>query len=257
MLTQSVSASQKQKTNVLQSSYGVKPLRKRLANMHFYDWNIGDYAKKTQHLTNDEDLAYRRLLDMYYDTESKITHCLATLSRRLRIDEKSIKNVMDEFFPGGINKHADEKISEYHIYLARQALNGSKGGRPKHKPTANPPLTQNNPVPSQPLTTNHEPVTTKPNIKPLSEYSDEFEEFWKAYPKKTGKGGAYASWKKLHPPAKQVLKSLGWQINSEQWKKENGQFIPNPATYLNQRRWEDGGAAEYSHDDFMKRVGAK
>lgn len=138
--------------------------------MHFYDFNIGDYAKKTQHLTNDEDLAYRRLLDMYYDTEQPITHCLSTLSRRLRIDEKSIKNVLEEFFPNGKNKHADEKISEYHAYLLKQSENGKKGGRPKNqvvatsfengiKPTDNPPLSQNNPVPSQPLTTNHLPLT--------------------------------------------------------------------------------------------------
>jgi uncharacterized protein YdaU (DUF1376 family) len=139
--------------------------------MHFYDFNIGDYAKKTQHLTNDEDLAYRRLLDLYYDSENPITHCLATLSRRLRIDEKSIKNVIDEFFPDGINKHADEKIAEYHAYLLKQSENGKKGGRPKNqevaikiedeiKPTDNPPLSQNNPVPTQPLTT--KPLTTKP-----------------------------------------------------------------------------------------------
>ena len=138
--------------------------------MHFYDFNIGDYAKKTQHLTNDEDLAYRRLLDMYYDTESKITHGLATLSRRLRIDEKSIQNVLDEYFPDGVNKHADEKIAEYHAYLLKQSENGKKGGRPKNqgvaitlegnnKPIDNPPLSQNNPVPSQLLTTNHEPLT--------------------------------------------------------------------------------------------------
>jgi len=127
--------------------------------MHFYEFNIGDYAKKTQHLTNEEDLAYRRLLDMYYDTENPVlTTGLATLSRRLRVDEKALQNVLDEFFPDGKNKHADEKIKEYHEYLIRQKTNGSKGGRPKHKPTANPVLTQNNPVPSQPLTT--KPLTT-------------------------------------------------------------------------------------------------
>ncbi len=77
--------------------------------MHFYDFNIGDYAKKTQHLTNDEDLAYRRALDMYYDTEQPlpITHGLATLSRRLRVNEKALQNVIEEFFPEGKNRHAD------------------------------------------------------------------------------------------------------------------------------------------------------
>ena len=126
--------------------------------MHFYDFNIGDYAKKTRHLTNDEDLAYRRLLDMYYDTEQPITHRLATLSRLLRTDENSVKNVMDEFFPDGKNRHCDEVIAEYHTYCEKQKLNGSKGGRPKHKPTDNPVVSQNNPVPSQPLPTNHLPL---------------------------------------------------------------------------------------------------
>lgn len=133
--------------------------------MHFYEFNIGDYAKKTQHLTNEEDLAYRRLLDLYYDTEKPVlSGGLATLSRRLRVSEESLKNVLNEFFPDGKNKHADEKIAAYHIYLLKQSENGKKGGRPKNqhvtitsenvsKPTDNPPLSQNNPVPSQPLTT--------------------------------------------------------------------------------------------------------
>jgi uncharacterized protein YdaU (DUF1376 family) len=134
--------------------------------MHFYDFNIGDYAKKTQHLTNEEDLAYRRALDMYYDTEQPfdITSGLATLSRRLRVSEKSLKIVIEEFFPDGKNKHADEKISEYHAYLERQKLNGSKGGRPKHRNIENPVVSQNNPVPSQPLPTNHEPLTNNKTI---------------------------------------------------------------------------------------------
>ena len=40
--------------------------------MHYYQFSIGDYKAATGHLSNEEDLAYRRLLDMYYDTESKI-----------------------------------------------------------------------------------------------------------------------------------------------------------------------------------------
>lgn len=231
--------------------------------MHFYDFNIGDYAKKTQHLSNEEDLAYRRALDIYYDTEKPLpineSGGLTTLSRRLRVGIEALQNVINEFFPDGVNKHADEKIAEYHAYLSKQSANGKRGGRPKTKgikPTDNPPLSQNNPVPSQPLTT--KPLTTnQKESKPLSEYSDEFEEFWMVYPKKTGKGGAYSSWRKQHPPAKQVLKSLEWQIKSEDWTKQGGQYIPLPATYLNQRRWEDGGT-DYSKpfdvNEFIKKA---
>lgn len=110
--------------------------------MHFYEWDIGAYAKKTQHLSNEEDLAYRRALDLYYDTEKPLlTDGLATLSRRLRVDEESLKRVLDEFFPDGKNKHAEEKIAAYYAYIAKQAANGKLGGRPKRtqaKPTAKP-----------------------------------------------------------------------------------------------------------------------
>jgi hypothetical protein len=72
-------------------------------------------------------------------------------------------------------------------------------------------------------------------------YTPEFEKFWQAYPRKTGKGDAAKSWNKLGPPpsAEQWKAALAWQSESLQWTKDGGQFIPMPATYLNQRRWED------------------
>jgi hypothetical protein len=67
-----------------------------------------------------------------------------------------------------------------------------------------------------------------------------FAEFWLAYPKKVGKGAAESSWKKHRPSLPAVLLAIGQQAKSEQWAKDGGQFIPNPATWLNQKRWEDG-----------------
>lgn len=69
-----------------------------------------------------------------------------------------------------------------------------------------------------------------------------FDEFWKAYPKKVGKGAARKAWGKVKQPATVlplILKALEWQKASEQWTKDKGQYIPNPATYLNETRWED------------------
>jgi uncharacterized protein YdaU (DUF1376 family) len=40
--------------------------------MHYYQFNIGDYQSHTAHLTDMEDLAYRRLLDWYYLHELSI-----------------------------------------------------------------------------------------------------------------------------------------------------------------------------------------
>ena len=66
-----------------------------------------------------------------------------------------------------------------------------------------------------------------------------FDEFWSAYPRKTGKGDAEKSWIKMRPPLADVLAALEWQRTQESWTKDRGQFIPMPSTYLNQKRWLD------------------
>lgn len=84
-------------------------------------------------------------------------------------------------------------------------------------------------------------------------YSDDFEKFWKAYPKKVGKGGAYRAYKNIKAVKTllpDMLDSLEKHKNSEQWKRNNGQFIPNPQTWLNQRRWEDEVIIRDEHKPF-------
>jgi hypothetical protein len=77
-----------------------------------------------------------------------------------------------------------------------------------------------------------------------------FETFWKLYPKKVGKDAARKSWDKLKAKAETlslITDALAWQVESDQWKKEGGQFIPNPSTYLNQARWLDQPLAKQSN----------
>jgi hypothetical protein len=66
-----------------------------------------------------------------------------------------------------------------------------------------------------------------------------FGEFWQAYPKKVGKDAAYKSWVKVKARIDDVMPALTWQKESDQWQRNDGQYIPNPATYLNQGRWQD------------------
>lgn len=86
---------------------------------------------------------------------------------------------------------------------------------------------------------------SNPNPNPESESKTRetrFDEFWSAYPRKQGKGAAEKAWGKIKPNAKvfdQIMSAVESQKHCEQWQKHNGQFIPNPATWLNQRRWED------------------
>ena len=69
-----------------------------------------------------------------------------------------------------------------------------------------------------------------------------FEEFWKAYPKKKAKEAARKAWVKLKPDealGKEIIQAVMESAKSKDWLKENGKYIPYPATYLNGKRWED------------------
>jgi hypothetical protein len=71
---------------------------------------------------------------------------------------------------------------------------------------------------------------------------ESFALFWKAYPKKMAKAQAQKSFDKILKDGTDlddILKGLEDSKKSEQWQKDNGQFIPYPATWLNQGRWED------------------
>jgi hypothetical protein len=68
-----------------------------------------------------------------------------------------------------------------------------------------------------------------------------FEDFWRAYPRKTAKAKARKAWADLTsaPDRSVILKALEWQCRQPDWRKEDGKFIPYPASWLNGRRWED------------------
>lgn len=80
-----------------------------------------------------------------------------------------------------------------------------------------------------------------PQAKPADKLS-KFNDFWKQYPKKVAKGAAEKAWQKLKLTddlLTQILSAIEKQKKSFEWTKDNGAYIPNPATWLNQRRWED------------------
>jgi hypothetical protein len=69
-----------------------------------------------------------------------------------------------------------------------------------------------------------------------------FDEWYRNYPRKVAKGAARKAWEKtekIRPPLEKMLKVLELQKKTEQWRSEGGKYIPHPATYLNQERWDD------------------
>lgn len=115
--------------------------------MHYYQFNIGDYAKATRHLSNLEDLVYRRLIELYYDTEEPLITDIKKLSRliNMRENEEEIRTVLDDFFvetEGGYSQsRIENEIASYKAKAESARVNGKKGGRPK-KAKANPTETE-------------------------------------------------------------------------------------------------------------------
>lgn len=81
-----------------------------------------------------------------------------------------------------------------------------------------------------------------------------FDTFYAAYPRKVSKPAAIKAWAKLKPDEtllQTILNDISRRKRGE-WAGKDMQYIPHPATYINQRRWEDDTAArveeEVEHD---------
>lgn len=71
---------------------------------------------------------------------------------------------------------------------------------------------------------------------------DRFENFWAVYPRKVGRGACITIWERLKPSDEmtaQMIAAVNEQAKSSQWRKQGGQFIPHPRTWLHQGRWQD------------------
>ena len=86
----------------------------------------------------------------------------------------------------------------------------------------------------------------KPVIQPQGKVDQKtnpsFDLFWAAYPKRIAKDAAKKAFASRNVTAlllEEMLSAIAKQKNTDQWKKDNGQFIPNPASWLNAGRWQD------------------
>jgi uncharacterized protein YdaU (DUF1376 family) len=211
--------------------------------MHYYQFNIGDYASHTRGLSLYEDLAYRRLLDVYYLQERPLNSGIASVARQIGMADyvEAVKFVLECHFSltedGWINTRADKEIKSFHskIEQASRAGKASAERRSNKRPTTVQPT--NN---QEPITNNH--ITPKP-----PKGADvRFEKFWAAYPKKVGKFDAKRAFDKRKVDdqlLESMLSAVMRQSGTDAWRKDGGQFIPNPSTWLNQGRWQDEGVS--------------
>lgn len=98
--------------------------------MHYYQFNIGDYASHTRHLDLIEDLAYRRLLDLYYLHERPLNEDATVVAKQIgmKSEVEAVSVVLKEFFdltPDGYRSvRADKEIEHYHSKIQQASRAG-------------------------------------------------------------------------------------------------------------------------------------
>lgn len=132
--------------------------------MHYYQFNIGDYASHTRYLTPMQDLAYRRLLDLYYLHEKPIPEENPCSYIGLNDCSTDVQRVLNDYFvltpKGWVNKRANEQIDEYRNKQKSASLAGKKSAEVRK---ANKEAT-----PEQPLNDRSTDVQLNINHKPLN-----------------------------------------------------------------------------------------
>jgi len=107
--------------------------------MNYFELHIGDYQRKTAHLSLAEHGAYSLMLQTFYATERPLPADRKVLYRLLRADSaaerKAVDSIAAQFWQpantGLTNKRAEEVLANYRQWLDQQKANGKRGGRPQ------------------------------------------------------------------------------------------------------------------------------
>lgn len=107
--------------------------------MIFYKHFIGDYQRKTAHLTLAEHGAYRLMMDHAYANDGSLPADRKALYRLLRADtaleKKAVDTVVEQFWTKVdaflVNKRAAEEIHKAAPKIGASQANGKLGGRPR------------------------------------------------------------------------------------------------------------------------------
>ena len=211
--------------------------------MNYYPFHIGDYISHTSHLSDSEDLAYRRMIDLYYQTEEPFAD-VAWVARRVKSTPEIVKLLLEEFFEadfdGWRSKRADEEIAKYRA-KADSARNANRVKSEKKSALITELKSELISEPNHNVTNNQEPITN------INTYTQEFELFWKSYPRHEAKSAAMKAFKKVKVDINILLKAVAQQKTSKQWQEN---IIPHASTWLNQSRWEDEITAKQTNDIF-------
>ena len=227
--------------------------------MYYYSFNIGDYTKDTTHLSELEDLAYRRMMDLYYSRELPLPKEQNEIGRliRMRTHCECIAIVLQDFFTleddGYHQLRIDSEINAYHE-KSDKARKSAKARWKKVKQdqkvkqpcerNANAYQTQcEGNAKQEPINNKQEPLNSKDMCASIdAEISDLFEAFWLSGIKKVNKKKAKVIFTKIiksetNMPA--FNSCLIFDVKNRLKLNQMGFAEMHPTTYLNGERWKD------------------
>jgi uncharacterized protein YdaU (DUF1376 family) len=110
-----------------------------IINMNFYPFHIGDYTAHTARLDLLEDLAYRRMIDLYYLNERPLNGCPTDVARDIgmRSNAQEVEYVLNKFFvqngDGWVNKRIESELEKYQLKRKQQSEAGKKSAMARAK----------------------------------------------------------------------------------------------------------------------------
>ena len=192
---------------------------------------------------SDKALRLYAVLAGYADSETGQAYPGRTLlSRRMDCSVKTVDRAVQELLEiGAIKKQQRVKDGHYQSSLYTVVRVDPTPGvtRPRVKDDATPCHTRRDPV--SPVT--HRTITTEPEpfeLEPLNDIVQAFNDFWNIYPRKQGKGKAKEAFIKASKLEDVELILQGAERYATDRNLPDPKFIPLPATWLNQERWDDG-----------------
>jgi uncharacterized protein YdaU (DUF1376 family) len=213
--------------------------------MHYYQFNIGDYASHTRHLSLLEDLAYRRLLDAYYLHEKPLDIDSKAVARQIGMRDHGdvVDTILNEFFEliegEFVNRRADKEIQAFKGKI-EQASRAGKASAERRSSARSTDVQPN--IKQEPLTIKQETITKertatrgsrlptdwKPNAD-LAEWSKaerpdldlrkvfaEFKDYWSSIPGSKGVrldwDATWRNWVRKQTAAKQTYAQVAADV---------------------------------------------
>ena len=194
---------------------------RKVERLTYFEFHPADYLLDTGDLDMQQHGAYAVLMFRYY-WDGELLKANVYRDCRKEGDREAIDFVLARYFhPDGeryVHNRIERELEAIKGYIEHQSRAGTASGEARRG------------------------KKRKPREPKINGVAHGFAEFYASYPRRLNRAEAEKAWIKLSPDEAlrtTIMAAVAAQKNSVQWRKDNGAFIPHPASWLNARRWED------------------